>query len=278
MRQVLDRLGWGIAGALAVAMVLIVANAASGGPLDPPGAPGSTDSVRLPGTPISGPTTIDTPGHYYLTRNISVSGADGIIVDAPNVSIDLGGFNIDGDDTVGTHGILGQSTASSFDLRNGWVTDFHVGIKVLGSGTRIDDVHAMSNIRGYEIQSLTATITDCTAKHNTEAGVYVLGSRAHLERCHVASNSGPGVTLAGSENVIDSSNVHMNNLSLNPNWKSIVLGGDNNTVRNTMANGIRVEGDFNDIYDTDCLGVPIAIVAGATNTNSAWPDHLNIGC
>jgi hypothetical protein len=42
MKRLLDRLGWAIAGALALAVVLLAAKAAQGGPLDPPGPPGST--------------------------------------------------------------------------------------------------------------------------------------------------------------------------------------------------------------------------------------------
>lgn len=279
MRRLVDRLGWGIAGALAVVTVLAIAGAASGGPIDPTGGPGSTDSVRLPGTPVEGPTTISTSGHYYLTRDISVTGAaNAIVVNASNVSLDLGGFTIDGDDTPGSHGILAQSSALNFALSNGTVTDFHVGVKLIGSNPRVDDVHVISNIRGMEVQSFTATITDCSAKSNTEAGIYLLGERTLITRCHAASNNGPGFALGGNENMLDGSTALLNNLSQEPTWKSVILVGNNHTVRDTVVNGIRVDGDFNDIYDTDCWGAGIEVVAGSTNLNTSYPDHLNINC
>ena len=96
----------------------MLATGALGGPLDPPGVPGSTDSVRLPGTPISGPTTIAQSGHYYLTRDISVPRlVSGVVISANDVSLDLGGFTISGDDTVQRRDVRtgrGGSDASIF--------------------------------------------------------------------------------------------------------------------------------------------------------------------
>ena len=86
--------------AVGVAIVAMLATGVRGGPLDPPaGTPGSTNGVRLPGTPISGPTVVSAPGHYYLTQNISVTGSvNAITISADDVSLDLGGFTLSGTD------------------------------------------------------------------------------------------------------------------------------------------------------------------------------------
>src|SRR5262245_8125019 len=59
-----------------ISIIGMLATDVRGGPLDPPGSPSSTDSVRLPGTPISSaPYAINASGHYYLTRDLNVTGA-----------------------------------------------------------------------------------------------------------------------------------------------------------------------------------------------------------
>jgi hypothetical protein len=76
-----------------LAVIGMLATGVRGGPLDPPGAPGSTDSVRLPGTPISSlPYTINAPGSYYVTRNLSAVSGNGITINADDVTLDLMGF------------------------------------------------------------------------------------------------------------------------------------------------------------------------------------------
>ena len=42
MKRLIDRAGWALAGALALALVLVAARVIQAGPLDPPGAPAST--------------------------------------------------------------------------------------------------------------------------------------------------------------------------------------------------------------------------------------------
>ena len=89
-----------------------------------------TDSVRLPGTPISGPTTITQPGHYYVTRDITAAPGStwAIMIDADDVSIDLGGFTLSGDDTIGSAGLFVQASRQRISISNGTVRDFAAGV------------------------------------------------------------------------------------------------------------------------------------------------------
>ncbi len=85
--RLLDRLGWAVAGALALALIGALAGVVQGGPLDPPGPPASTLPLVEPRTPIRQPASaagfpivISAPGSYYLAENITgVSGKDGIV-------------------------------------------------------------------------------------------------------------------------------------------------------------------------------------------------------
>ena len=65
-------------------------------------------------TPISAaPFTINTPGSYYLTKNLSVAGGNAITITADNVALDLSGFTISSTaaSAAGTAILLGGSGA-----------------------------------------------------------------------------------------------------------------------------------------------------------------------
>jgi hypothetical protein len=68
------------------------------GSLTPPGAPApamKTLAQLEPRTPISSvPFTINVPGSYYLTTNVSVSSGAALTIAANNVALDLKGFTI----------------------------------------------------------------------------------------------------------------------------------------------------------------------------------------
>src|SRR5262245_59065250 len=68
------------------------------GNLNPPGAPApmmkSLDQIEAR-TPISSvPYTINAPGSYYLTADLSVTTGDAITIATNGVTLDLNGFTI----------------------------------------------------------------------------------------------------------------------------------------------------------------------------------------
>ena len=79
------------------------------GSLTPRGAPGETMKTLAqvdPRTPISSlPYTINGPGSYYVTGNLS-STEDGIIIQSSGVTVDLMGFSLTGD---GINGVQSSS-------------------------------------------------------------------------------------------------------------------------------------------------------------------------
>jgi hypothetical protein len=98
------------------------------GSLTPAGAPGPTMKTLTqiePRTPISGVFTINAPGSYYLTTNISVNLVEpvGIGIYASGVTLDLNGFTVASaaDYSVSSNagGIELGSGLSDITIRNG---------------------------------------------------------------------------------------------------------------------------------------------------------------
>ena len=193
MASISNKAGWSIA--IAVSLVLAATLAGwvhAGGPLDPQGAPGVTMkslSEVEPRTPISSlPFTISQPGSYYLTGNLGVSTAiDGITVQADDVTIDLNGFELNGNG-VGS-GAFTQGAASparrNWRVYNGSIVGW--GYALYGGSVshgQIDHVRA-SGIR--------------------TAGLY-LGAGARVSDCSV-EGSGPSTTqgiLTGDGSSVES--------------------------------------------------------------------------
>lgn len=103
-----------------IATTLLGTAAIIAGPLSPPsGTPASTYRTLQevePRIPISAvPTTISTPGSYYLTGNFSLVSGVAIIVSAPNVTIDLRGHTLSGGNITISLG----ATATSATIANG---------------------------------------------------------------------------------------------------------------------------------------------------------------
>jgi hypothetical protein len=257
-----------------LSLIAMFATGVHGGPLDPPLAPGSTDSVRLPGTPISSvPVTINAPGHYYVTRNISITGAQiAITIAADDVSLDLGGFTIRGDDTVGSWGIRFSGDRQNVTVENGTVRDFHFGLDIPGSFNRsivLRGVNAISNVRGFSLSVAKALVlSDCMANDNTETGIYLPAERSVIRDCSVIDNDGDGISIAGAGNVVESNIVRDNN------GNDINVSNTFNVIKENRVGGINLMLSGNEVViDNTCL-----VLTGATGNITAATSHQNVGC
>jgi len=77
--------------------------------------------------PIYQATTIVSSGQYQITRNFSVSGENGIVIQADDVTIDLGGFTITM--TTAHTGISIADGYTGITIRNGKIRGGSEGIK-----------------------------------------------------------------------------------------------------------------------------------------------------
>lgn len=133
-------------------------------------------------TPISSiPFTISEPGSYFLTGNLTNTNpnADGIIIDADNVTLDLGGFTLSGYDTnnppnqTGDDGIFILGSQNNIHIFNGhvegWAGD---GINALNADHSIFERLTVSYNGGDGlVADFSAVISHVTAGFNGLDGI-----------------------------------------------------------------------------------------------------------
>ena len=265
-----------------VTLIGMVAMRAEGGDLDPADGPGPTDSVRLPGTPITGQTVIAEPGHYYLTRDIVVSGSQtAILISVSNVSLDLGGFTIQGSG-LGTG--IATDAVDNLQIRNGSVMTFATGIDTSQSSyVFIDGVRADRNsLRGIRLGP-SSVLEDCAVLNGDSEGIVAEGSHATIRGCTVTGNDRNGISLVSSSNLVEGSDIYSNSEDNLTDTGGIRVFGNANVIRGnnlSESNGggaIYVTGTSNLVADNtgpcgNTLGIKNNFVLG--NVYFA-DDHFN---
>ena len=148
MHNIREKVAWAIAGVLALFVVISVTGVVQGGPLDPPAAPAPTGATLIfqPANCAGFPILIDKPGSYKLAQNITGCGPSGINITTGGVTLDLGGFSLEG--TGSNNGIV---TAVGIGMRNiivrnGTVRNWTTGVRLLESaGDLVEDIVAADN-------------------------------------------------------------------------------------------------------------------------------------
>jgi len=223
---------------------LVSASALAQGPLTPPGAPAPTmkslDQIQ-PRTPLvsgapgvsvsgSGTITVSQPGSYYLTGNHSVSSGVGISVSTSNVTLDLGGFSIDSNNS-GTTAII--SSQNNVIIRNGIINRWTSrGIELNGIGCQVNGV-TVSNIgqRAMTISGRGTVIDSCvvhTCGNGIDANTQVPNSSI-VTRCHVH-----GITQTGADAVSGISAGSVSDCSV----KQILASGTSASTRGIQATDV----------------------------------------
>lgn len=249
------------------------AASALAGPLSPPAGPVAPTSKSLahvePGTAITAENTpgdadstykITEPGHYYLIENLTGEpGKHGIEIFSANVSIDLRGFALLGND-VGLDAI--NSQASEVSIRNGFIFQWtgdgidannrarisfeDLTIRNCG-GDGIDSGASCSfrNIKiifcdgdGIEV-STSSYFQDCNIWNCGQNGI-LAGRNAIIDRCYIAVCDFNGMDL-------DLASVVTNSIAESCGGSGIDLGAfgraEGNTVRANAGNGILTLGN-----------------------------------
>jgi parallel beta-helix repeat protein len=197
----------------------LTAGRAEAGPLNPPGAPASTNkpledvepriALNTTNTPADATCIfkITKPGSYYLTENlVGRAGRHGILISADHVTLDLMGFMVQGGEGTLT-GITVDVVRNALVVRNGNIVgwgedgiDFQVTGALRGDGSLIEGVESSGNslvgIRGNH----RGAILRCTARANGNVGISA-GEEAHVDACLVTGNLGTGMT-AGVGSVV----------------------------------------------------------------------------
>ena len=201
------------------------------------------------------PYTISEPGSYVVTQNLinTVANGDGIIIDANNVSLDLGGFTLYGSSEIFSHPATNVDPQSLTTGRSG-----DDGIYVLGSqgGIRIYNGH-VANWSGDGINALDA-------------------DHSVFERLTVVNNGGDGLAT-DFNNVISHVTAYFNGLDgIEGDDGTVIIhssaqqNGDNG-IQTSEGAVVSQSAAFNNFSD----GIDVG--SGSTVTHSAASDNRVYG-
>ena len=152
------------------------------------------------------PYRISQPGSYKLSGNLIVpAGGNGIFILADNVTLDLNGFSIMGQNRctgqpvtscTGGDGQVGVfATNNDITVKNGSVVGIEgVAVYLLGYGELVEDVHTSQSSTG--IQTRQGIVRRCTANSNGGDGIQMF-SGGVLESNAVAFNGLDGMQANG---------------------------------------------------------------------------------
>ncbi len=269
--QALNRLGWLLAGVLAIFVAASFAGIVRGGPLDPSAGPSSTlpqvesrIPIRQPASLGAFPIVISASGSYFLTQNITSGAAtNGINITASDVTLDLNGFTLSGAN-VSSDGIAINS-GGNVTIINGTVRDWTgAGVRdVTGlGGGRYERLNLISNDGGGLIAGKDSAITNCIATGNGGNGIAVTqpsgtSGSSSISGCVIDGSVLDGiqveynVTVTGNSvsnsgvtgiHVLQSgSRIDLNHLKGNVDKEIQVDTGGNVIIRNT------IEGSLSDL-------------------------------
>jgi hypothetical protein len=123
---------------------------------------------------ISSCKTINEPGSYLVTKNLTAAG-DCLIVTAKNVTIDLGGFVVSGPADGGGIGIQDDEAGgvNGTVIRNGTVTRFMHGIVLLGPHNVVDHVRVHGNGNVGMVVGQWSLVTNSRVHDNGIGGITI---------------------------------------------------------------------------------------------------------
>jgi parallel beta-helix repeat protein len=206
-------------------------------PVDP--SPSCTLISRLP-------YTISQSGAYRLATNLSATATvtNGIVIVASDVTLDLGGFVLDGGAGSGNGcGIHVPGTVFNFVARNGTVRNWRLhGINARSvSLGRFADLQVRDNGRALAGDGLrtgsNSQVSDCFAGGNGGAGIGA-GDDNVISKCISSINSGNGIA-AGNGCVIGQCTASGNEIGISVNGNSTIA---NCAVTANTAGGISCAG------------------------------------
>ena len=195
-------------------------------------------------SPLSACGSVGT-GSYELTQNISTTGTC-FTLTGDDITIDLNGFTIDGDDSGNDFGISDGGARQNIVIRNGTIRDFNTaGINLPTSdGCMVEWILAFSNNNdGIDVGN------HCNVSHN------------------IAINNSVGIRTGSDSNI--SYNIANNNGSAGIG----LIPGGNNVGSNISYN--TANGNVNVGIDVTC---PSNLVGNIAQNNGTNLNQIGAGC
>ncbi len=257
---------------------------APAGPIDPPAGPvqstmrsldhveprTAVNAANTPGDDDATPSLfrISAPGSYYLTGNITgVAGRSGIEIASDGVTLDLGGFIVEGVPGA-LSGIQAASGIADLTITNGVVRAWPGAGLSCGSALRAGrfvGVTAAQNSGFGFVVPHDSVLEACTARGNGEMG-FLLGRGTTAIRCTSAENSSSG--FSGSEGV------HFSECTATDNDSSGIIAGAGSVVRSCTAS----RNGYKGIYISAGNAATGGVIEGcAAFSNGATGIHAGYG-
>ncbi len=290
------------------------------GSLTPPGAPAPTmksldqiyaqiGTVQDQRTIVNATNTpgdsgdsfiISQPGSYYLTTNlVGVSGKNGILITANNVTLDLNGFALQGVSGSG-NGIYIPNVQTNLTVRNGTINGWgnqgiygaspplmnfvlerlniiannNYGVVITGYGVVRDCNFSFNVADGIDFDG-GGVISDCTADNNGYDGFSVICSV--VSRCCAQNNGNRGILVqSGTVSGCIVQNNHSSGIFMYLTGNEVIgntcIG--NNTATSSSAAGISINGSNNRIEDNHVSASGYAGIL--TYNNSSYTNNITI--
>jgi len=197
------------------------------------------------GTKIASlPYTINSPGFYYIDKDLSCSGAHGITISADDVTLDLMGFSLIGPGGTGENYGVYMSGRANVEIRNGTVRNFPgTGIyeaNTGATGNRVVNIRVRDNGgTGIFLSGRSHTVKGCTAVGNTYDGIYASsGSTVTGNTCY--NNDDDGIDADYGSTITGNTCYDNGDNGIYAYSGSTITG---NTCRNNTDYGIHLAGD-----------------------------------
>jgi hypothetical protein len=154
------------------------------------------------------PFLITTAGYYVLATNLTVTHGDfGIMIQADDVTLDLGGHTLSSRSPDPGDGVRVARGQRNLRIRNGVVRNWGLnGLDLAGAdtaNTEVEGIRALQNGSRGIVTGPGSRLTDCLSEGNRQAG-FVAGANSLVVRCIARGNGKAGFDLGDGAVVRDS--------------------------------------------------------------------------